>query len=289
MKKSYCILCSLLALTCLTALDAQDPAFLKRTVDDVGITSSDLSTETARYRALFGAGDKDARVVKGVKRFGILDIEPGGSSSKVKYDREEQIYYILEGTGVLHYGAQQIPVSKNDFMYLPVGVEHGLSNPRERDLKVVVMGYEIPADREVAPTEGLPLASADDVELQVPGQHGPTTQFKLLMGTTRSRRDRIAAAYQVNSLFIMDFAPGGTNIPHTHPREEEIYFVLSGKGEMVAGGTPENEIRHEAREGDAFFFTPNILIGFYSGNKEGEPHAEILAVRSRYPAPPLNE
>ena len=192
----------------------------------------------------------------------------------------------MEGTGILHYGTLQIPVSKNDYMYLPVGVEHGLSNPGERNLKVVVMGYEIPADREIAPTEGLQLASADDVELQVLGQHGPTTQFKLLMGTTRSRRDRIAAAYQVNSLFLMDFAPGGTNIPHTHPREEEIYLVLSGKGEMVAGGTPENEIRHEAKEGDAFFFSPNILIGFYSGNKEGESHVEILAVRSRYPVEP---
>ena len=41
------------------------------------------------------------------------------------------------------------------------------------------------------------------------GQHGPTTQFQLLMGTNESKRDRLAASYQVNSLFIMDFAPAG--------------------------------------------------------------------------------
>jgi mannose-6-phosphate isomerase-like protein (cupin superfamily) len=289
MKKTIYILCTLLAIIFLPALRAQDPMFLKRTLVEASATSSDLSTETANYRALFGEGDREAGIVRGVKRFGCLTVEPGGTTRRVNYEREEQIYYILEGTGMLHYGTEEIPVSKNDFMYLPVGIEHGLSNPRESGLKVIVMGYDIPADREIAPTVGIQIASADDVDLQILGQHGPTTQFKLLLGTTRSRRDRIAAAYQVNSLFIMDFAPGGTNIPHTHPREEEIYLVLRGKGEMVAGGTPDNEIRHEAKEGDAFFFSPNILIGFYSGNKEGEPHAEILAVRSRFPVYPVKE
>ena len=129
------------------------------------------------------------------------------------------------------------------------------------------------------------LANANDVELRVLGQHGPTTQFKLLMGTTRSRRDRLAAAHQVNSLFLMDFAVGGTNIPHRHPREEEIYFLLRGHGEMVAGEDKEGEgIRYPAKKADAFFFSPKTLIGFYSGTKEGDKHAQILAVRFRYPS-----
>jgi len=43
------------------------------------------------------------------------------------------------------------------------------------------------------------------VEFQVLGQHGPTTQLQLLMGTTYRIRDRLAAAYQMNSFCIMDF------------------------------------------------------------------------------------
>ena len=128
------------------------------------------------------------------------------------------------------------------------------------------------------------LASADDVGLQVLGQHGPTTQFKLLMGNTRSLRDKLAAAQQINSLFMMDFAPGGTNIPHTHPVEEEIYYMLRGNGEMVAGGTTDNEVRYSCKEGDAFYFAPKTLIGYYSAAREGQPHDLILAVRSPYPA-----
>ena len=82
----------------------------------------------------------------------------------------------------------------------------------------------------------------------------------------------------------MDFAPGGTNIPHRHAREEEIYYVLRGHGDMVAGAdAAKKEIRHAAQAGDAFYFPRNTLIGFYSGGKEGEDHAQILAVR--WPSP----
>ena len=57
-----------------------------------------------------------------------------------------------------------------------------------------------------------------------------------MMGDTRSTRDRIAAAHVLTSLYVMEFAPGGTNFPHHHETEEEIYVLLNGRGEMVAGG-----------------------------------------------------
>jgi mannose-6-phosphate isomerase-like protein (cupin superfamily) len=92
------------------------------------------------------------------------------------------------------------------------------------------------------------------------------------------------------SLFLMDFAPGGTNIPHHHDMEEEIYYILRGSGEMVAGGGADgNEGRYPARAGDAFFIRLNATVGFYSGARPGGEHDLILAVRSRYPFPPVRE
>ncbi len=282
--KSKCVQILLAVSLAANMLNAQEEVFLKRSLESVDIGRGDHSSGTALYRPLFGEGDAGSQMVRSVKRFGQLTVEPGGESQIVAYPREEQIYYVVEGTGLLRYGDEEIPVSRNDFMYLPAGVSHGVSNPRERPLVIMVMGYEIPPDRHITPTEKLQLASADEVPLLVLGQHGPTTRFKLLMGTTQSTRDRIAAAHQVNSLFLMDFAAGGTNIPHRHKGEEEIYFVLRGRGEMVAGETSGgDEIRYPANEGDAFFFSRNTLIGFYSGNKEGEAHAQILAIRSKYP------
>jgi len=104
------------------------------------------------------------------------------------------------------------------------------------------------------------------------------------MGDVTSKRDRIAAAHVLTSLFIMEFTPGGTNFPHHHEREEEIYLLLEGTGEMVAGGGMDGiEGRHPAKAGDAYFFRLNCTVGFYSSNAPGAGKARILAVRSLFP------
>jgi uncharacterized cupin superfamily protein len=105
-----------------------------------------------------------------------------------------------------------------------------------------------------------------------------------MMGKTDSQRDKLAAARVLSSLFVMEFAPGGTNWPHHHDREEEIYLVLEGEGEMVAGsGLDGIEGRRPARAGDAYFFRLNCTVGFYSKTGASQPKARILAARSSYP------
>jgi uncharacterized cupin superfamily protein len=87
----------------------------------------------------------------------------------------------------------------------------------------------------------------------------------------------------MNSLFIMDFEPGGTNIPHNHPAEEEIYFLLRGSGDMVAGlDANGKEVRYPVTPGAAFFFKPGTQVGYYS-TSNGQPHDLMLAARSRVP------
>lgn len=259
--------------------------YLKRSISRISEVNIDISTPTAHYQPMFGVGDNNSSLVKAVERFGIITIDSSGVSNPVKYADEEMILFVLNGTGILNYDKTNMPVSQNDFMYIPVGTKFSISNPRDKSLKVVVMGFKIFPDTKIEPTGRLMIANTSEVPLQVLGQHGPTTLFQLLMGTTRSRRDRLAAAYQANSLFIMDFAPTGTNIPHKHEREEEIYLILDGVGDIVAGEEPTDstEIRHPSKAGDAFFFAPSTLIGFYNTNKDEEQHAKILAVRFRYP------
>jgi mannose-6-phosphate isomerase-like protein (cupin superfamily) len=260
--------------------------YLRRSISSVPEVRMEFTTLTAHYKPIFGAGDDSSGIINGANRFGCLTIDSRGSSNIVRYADEEQVLFVLDGTGILRYGKENVPINKNDFMYIPVGTMFGFSNPREKSLYVMVMGFRILKGTIIKPTAGLMIANADDVQFQVLGSHGPTTQFQLLMGTTESTRDRLASAYQVNSLFIMDFAANGTNIPHRHTGEEEIYFILRGQGDIVAGETSEKkELRHPSKEGDTFFFSPKTLIGFYSGNKEGEEHARILAVRFKYPAP----
>ena len=273
---------SLLFLIVATGAKAQ---YLRRTLSTLPEIRIDLATQTAHYKPMFGAGDDNSNIIKAINRYGYLTIDPGGSSNIVKYADEEQVLFVLDGTGILNYGEEKVPVSKNDFIYIPIGTKRGFSNPREQSLSVIVMGFKIMPGTVIKPTTKLMIANADVVPFQILSSHGPTTQFQLLLGTTESTRDKLAAACQVTSLFIMDFAANGTNIPHRHDEEEEIYFILRGKGDIVAGETPDGkELHHPSKEGDAYFFSPKTLIGFYSENKEGEEHARILAVRFKYPS-----
>ncbi len=113
--------------------------------------------------------------------------------------------------------------------------------------------------------------------------HPNSVLYKLLIGLHTGKRDLIDEAYVMNSFFWMDFAPGGTNWPHHHQAAEEIYLVMDGQGEIVAGGGTDGvEGRYAAKAGDAYYFRPNCTVGFYNQDKPSAK-AYILAVRSRIP------
>ncbi|MBM3747675.1 MAG: cupin domain-containing protein [Acidobacteria bacterium] len=261
-----------------------DPTWLRRHVPALKEKPAEVTTPACHYKPIFGAGDPDARLLRGITRFAEITVDAGGACAPTSFPAEEQVYVILEGSGALLYGEDNHPVRKSDFLYLPPGVRHAMQNPSGQPCRLIVMGFRIPSGDKPAPPPKLLIANIDDVPKQVVGGHPPSTLFQLLMGATTSQRDKIAAGHVLTSLFTMEFDPGGTNFPHHHDREEEIYLVLEGHGEMVAGGGMAGvEGKHPAKVGDAYFFRLNCTVGFYGGNKPGEPKSRILAVRSLYP------
>jgi mannose-6-phosphate isomerase-like protein (cupin superfamily) len=262
-----------------------DPTFLHRYLPGTAAKSSDVSTQSCHYKPVFGEGDSVSAVARGVARFGEVVVDPKGACATVDYPAEEQIYTILDGSGVLSYGNENVPVHKYDYVYLPPGITHGVRNSSGQPLRLIVMGFKIPSSTTVTVPAKLQMANIDEVKKQTVGSHPPSVLYQLLLGDRKSTRDRIAAGHVVTSLFIMEFAPGGTNFPHHHETEEEIYLVLDGHGEMVAGGGIDGiEGRHPARVGDAYFFRLNCTVGFYNSNEPGAK-ARILAVRSLFPFP----
>lgn len=256
-----------------------DPTFLHRYLPDAPAKDSDLSTATCQYKPLFGSGDAETAVVRGVARFGEVTVAPGGSCKPVSYAAEEQVYVIMDGRGTLRYATETAPVKKHDFMYLPATVEHSLANASASPVRAFVMGFKIPPG--TPPPGKLEIANYDDVKKQTVGGHPDSVVYQLMMGGVDSKRDRIAAGHLLTSLYVMEFAPGGTNFPHHHDSEEEIYVLLDGAGEMVAGsGMNGVEGRFPAKPGDAYFFRLNCTVGYYNSS-QGMAH--ILAVRSIYP------
>jgi mannose-6-phosphate isomerase-like protein (cupin superfamily) len=279
------LICALVAAAALCAAERTvDPTFLRRHVPDVAEKKLEsLTTDTCRYKPVFGEGAGETRIIHSLARFGEITVEPRGNCMEVTHPREEEVYIILDGEGSLLYGEEKYAVKKNEYMYLPPAVKHRISNSSNAPLRLLILGYRIPAGMEIKTPPGLMKATIDEVPLQVVGGHPPSSKFRLLMGTTESKRDRIAAAHVLTSLFVMEFEPGGTNFPHHHETEEELYYLWTGAGEMVAGsGMDGVEGKYPAKPGDAYFYRLNTTVGFYAAAPASEK-ARIIAARSLFP------
>lgn len=270
-----------------------DPTFLYRYLPEAGEWKTDMSTSTCHYKALFGEGDAQGRVPRSVARFGEIRIDPGGNCEAAARVLEEEAYLVLEGSGTMESEGRKFPLRAHDFFYVPQAMRalgqplvlHTPAISSSTGARLIVMGFRIPQDSvRYVPSQGLPtIANIDDVKWQTVSGHPDSVLYQLLIGDKNSKRDKIAAGEVLTSLFIMEFEPGGTNFPHHHEKAEEIYLVLDGAGDMVAGGGTDGvEGRHPARAGDAYFFRLNCTVGFYASRSPG-PKARILAVRSLYP------
>jgi mannose-6-phosphate isomerase-like protein (cupin superfamily) len=245
---------------------------------------NDVQAGTCNYQPIFGEGDTDHRILRTVTRFGEFTLAANSKCQAALYDRQEEIYFVVEGNAVLHYADQTYPMRTNDFTYLPPAVSHSIANASGQMLRVLVMSFKIPARISIGAAPPAPkIVNLDAVKKQTVEGHPTSVQYKLLLGPRTATRDAIDQAYVVSSFFWMDFVPGGTNFPHHHEAAEEIYLVMDGRGEIVAGGGTDGiEGRYPAAAGDAYYFRPNCTVGFYNQNKPGAT-ANILAVRARIP------
>ncbi len=258
-----------------------EPTFLYRDIATAVEKPSDLSTSLCHYMPLFGEGDREAAVPISVARFAKVVVDPHGACASVRYESEDQIYVVLQGSGSAQYAGDQIKLVKEDYIYLPSTISHALRNDSDLPLTVIVMGYRT-AGFPVDPLPPHPLkANISDVPLSYVNNHPSSSHFRLLLGDRAQKRDKIDAGSVVTSLFLMEIDAGGTNFPHHHLKAEEIYLVLDGNGRQVAGSGDDGVAGfRKAKVGDAYYYRPNTTVGYYSGDVK----SRILCVRSFLPS-----
>jgi len=262
------------------------PTWLRRYVPKLTERITDFSGNSCHYTPIFGEGDAQPHALQSVTRFGEVAVDDRGSCQPAVYSRQEELLFVLGGSGVLHYGEETHALRKNDFAYVPPGVRHHLASSSDQQFRLVIATVSIPREIPLpAPPPRAMVANLDELKEQRVEGHPASVLYKLLIGPRTAKRDRINAAYEVADFFLMDFAPGGTNSPHHHEVEEEIYLVLDGEGKMAAGsGMDGVEGLYPAKAGDAYYFRPNCTVGFYDKDAPGAK-AHILALRAYVPLP----
>ena len=262
-----------------------DPTWLRRFLPLSG-EASKASSDPCHYQPLFGKGDADTPILRSLSRFGALRLAPHSTCPDAVDSREESLLFVLKGKGSLAYASEEKALRSGDFTYLAPGMKRSFRNDSDQDLSIVLMDFKIPTQVSLPQNPPHPkIVNLDDIKEETVSGHPSSVLYKLMIGSRGATRDAIDDATMVTSLFLMDFAPGGTNWPHHHETAEEVYLVLDGEGDMVAGsGMDGVEARFPAKAGDAYYFRPNCTVGFYNQNRPGAK-AHILAVRSRIPLP----
>ena len=72
----------------------------------------------------------------------ILELDEGVSEGDHTHGDNrplEEFYYFLEGTGEMTIGEEIIPVSINDAVMVPPGVDHGIRNTGQGPLKMMIV------------------------------------------------------------------------------------------------------------------------------------------------------
>ena len=79
----------------------------------------------------------DSSVLQGILFFAYAVLEPG-KVIESHIDPYEEIYYLLQGRGVMTVGNEQQKVAAGDAVWLPYGLPHSLANDGDEDCIILV-------------------------------------------------------------------------------------------------------------------------------------------------------
>lgn len=94
-------------------------------------------------RAYWGPGDQLRFLATGEETGGAVFIAeglvlPGGGPPPHIHTREDESFYLLEGTLTVQVGDKTLQASPGDFVYLPRGIAHSFRNTGKENVRMLV-------------------------------------------------------------------------------------------------------------------------------------------------------
>jgi quercetin dioxygenase-like cupin family protein len=233
--------------------------------------------------------------------FGICTLEPGGALDAHLHSFEESLY-LLEGELVLDTGEGSLRLRQGDYGLVPVGVAHAARNLGPAPARWADMLAPQPRARFGDDTVFVPSPPAREprpVDVRDPrtrsfGHIDPSNmdvgrQTQDLLAVSASMRTALLVysgitvkmmvdgdlGAQLQTMFMVQYEPGGVAGTHDHPLEE-TYLILDGEVEASFDGD-----RHRLRPGDVAWAGVGCVHGF--ANPTDRP---VRWLETQAPQPP---
>lgn len=233
--------------------------------------------------------------------FGRCTLEPGGRLDAHVHSFEQSVF-VLEGRLVLDTAEGSVELGPGDYGLVPVGVAHAARNPGPEPARWADMCAPQPRARFDDDTFFVPsLAATDPVPVDVrdprtrsfghidPANMDPRRQTQDQLAVSASMRTALLVysgitvkmmvdsdlGAQLQTMFMVQYEPGGVAGTHDHPLEE-TYLVLEGEVDASFDGDV-----HRLRPGDVAWAGVGCVHGF--SNPADRP---VRWLETQAPQPP---
>jgi mannose-6-phosphate isomerase-like protein (cupin superfamily) len=159
-----------------------------------------------------------------------VELPPGASCGDHLHAEREEIYYIVDGSAVMHVNGQDVEVAAGDLITCPLGTVHGIGVPGEADQPMHFFVVEL------FPHQGPPRAA---VRIGVRDQLQPAPGYRGYTGD-----DVRVARVDLTRYFTGPWrsfteieVPADTAVSpyQAEPGTVEVLFVTEGEAELTAG------------------------------------------------------
>jgi len=190
-------------------------------------------------------------------------------SLRHQHSKMSEIYFILQGKGILYYGNNALQVEKGSYLVIPSNTPHKLKNVGNVELEHLVFA--------------IPPFNSEDVEILNDYSNDDITFKKFsynkkpvtaLDGALVYELMTVKERKQLDTALAVGFLPVSRKaIPHYHKVSEELYYVIDGFGKIVVG-----EKNFEVKKG-SLVYIPTYKVHALE-NESDSKELEVLCVSS---------
>ncbi|HEY3275638.1 MAG TPA: cupin domain-containing protein [Syntrophorhabdaceae bacterium] len=97
-----------------------------------------LATTYVAHRGAMARMIMTSQFLKSMEFLAYAMLPPGNAIDE-HVDEVEEIYFVLNGGGIMKVGAEEREVKEGDAIWLPAGEPHGLKNDKENMMVILVV------------------------------------------------------------------------------------------------------------------------------------------------------
>jgi mannose-6-phosphate isomerase-like protein (cupin superfamily) len=198
-----------------------------------------------------------------------VTMDKGDVSLWHRHSKMTEIYFILDGKGILYHGKESLAVEKGTYLMIQPGISHKLRNIGDSELEHLVLAMPPFNPNDVEVLED--AANERSIPKRYRHEKPPlTTLDGALIYELISQRER----KRLDVALAVGFLPKGRKaIPHYHRISEEIYYVSKGIGSVRVGNN-----KMDVRKGSVVLIPKNMVHALENKSKSDE--LELLCISS---------